>query len=388
MCLVENCVWVRKAASGILLPNGDTINDLEESGYKYLGVLQEADVKCSEMKDIVRSEYLRRVKAVVRSNLYAKNLITAINVWAVSVVRYFAGVIDWNEKEMKDLDVKTRKILTMYGVFHKKSSVDRLYMKRNEGGRGLISVEDCVKREICSLKDYFDFNPEFFTIAANEILFCDKVQVIESESSFSKGETSASESSTSDSENYVKNEDESRPVAERKRPESGYDYKERILRERDDRVWNKPMHGKFFREIAKDATADMYEWVTRGRVNKTTEAFIFAAQEHALPTNWLKARISGEGGNPMCRKCGLKVETVTHLVSSCSSLSQYHYRKRHDKMGLRVYWELCKMYGIKASEKWYLESPEKVRKSECGKYEIWWDRLVETPGRSNTANQM
>ena len=48
-------------------------------------------------------------------------------------------------------------------------------------------------------------------------------------------------------------------------------------------------------------------------------------------------------------------------------------------MGLRVYWELCKMYTIKCSDKWYDESPEKVRKSVCRNFEIWWDRNVETP---------
>ena len=234
-----------------------------------------------------------------------------------------------------------------------------------------------VKSEVCNLKDYFDINPEIFTLAANEILFCDKVNEIASESSFSGSDTSVSEGG--------QNESEDEPLKEKSEAdepvslENGHAYKERILNERDERVWNKPMHGKFFREIAKDATADMYEWVAKGRVNKTTEGFIFAAQEQALPTNWLKARFSSDRGNLMCRKCGSKVETVTHLVSSCSSLSQYHYRKRHDKMGLKVYMELCKLYGLKSSEKWYLETPEKVRTSECGNYEIWWDRPVEVP---------
>ena len=48
-------------------------------------------------------------------------------------------------------------------------------------------------------------------------------------------------------------------------------------------------------------------------------------------------------------------------------------------MGLRVYWELCKKFGIKCSDKWYKEVPEKVRISRCGRYEIWWDKTVETP---------
>ena len=38
------------------------------------------------------------------------------------------------------MDVKTRKILTLYGVFNRKSGEVRLYLMRKEGGRGLISV--------------------------------------------------------------------------------------------------------------------------------------------------------------------------------------------------------------------------------------------------------
>ena len=42
----------------------------------------------------------------------------------MSVVRYSAGVLDWTEMELKDMDVRTRKLLTMFGAFHKRSSVD------------------------------------------------------------------------------------------------------------------------------------------------------------------------------------------------------------------------------------------------------------------------
>ena len=35
----------------------------------------------------------------------------------------------------------------MYGGLHPKSDVDRLYVKRKEGGRGLISVERCIREE-------------------------------------------------------------------------------------------------------------------------------------------------------------------------------------------------------------------------------------------------
>ena len=35
----------------------------------------------------------------------------------------------------------------MYGGFHPKSYVDRMYVKRSEGRRGLISIGSCVKSE-------------------------------------------------------------------------------------------------------------------------------------------------------------------------------------------------------------------------------------------------
>ena len=97
-----------------------------------------------------------------------------------------------------------------------------------------------------------------------------------------------------------------------------------------------------------------------------------------MPTNWLKARIVGEGGDARCRKCKTEVETVAHVVSGCKVLAGREYRKRHDRMGLRVYWELCKMHGIKCGKRWYEECPDRVRKSGCGNFEIWWDRPVET----------
>ena len=41
----------------------------------------------------------------------------------------------------------TRKALTMYVPLHPKSDIDRLYLKRKHGGRGLISIEIGVRSE-------------------------------------------------------------------------------------------------------------------------------------------------------------------------------------------------------------------------------------------------
>ena len=50
--------------------------------------------------------------------------------------------------------LKTRKLFTIYGALHRKSDVDRLYVSRKEGGRGLISTEDCVELPIRGLEVY------------------------------------------------------------------------------------------------------------------------------------------------------------------------------------------------------------------------------------------
>ena len=84
---------------------------------------------------------------ILKSKLNGKNKITAINTWAVAVFRYGAGILQWKESELKNVDRKSRKTITMYGALHPKSDVNRLYIKRREGGRGLMSVECCVREE-------------------------------------------------------------------------------------------------------------------------------------------------------------------------------------------------------------------------------------------------
>jgi hypothetical protein len=53
--------------------------------------------------------------------LNARNKITAIGALAVSVLRYSFGIINWRMEEIKQIDRKTRKMLTMYKMHHPKA---------------------------------------------------------------------------------------------------------------------------------------------------------------------------------------------------------------------------------------------------------------------------
>ena len=64
-------------------------------------------------------------------------MIEAINTLAVPVFRYSVNILDWQMSEIRKMDAKTRKLLTMERMNHPKADVERLYLPRKSGGRGL-----------------------------------------------------------------------------------------------------------------------------------------------------------------------------------------------------------------------------------------------------------
>ena len=77
----------------------------------------------------------------MKSEVNSANKLEAINTLVVPVVTYSFNIVNWTLQELAKLDTKTRKFLTMYKIHHLKSDVDRLYLLRTKGGRGLIQLE-------------------------------------------------------------------------------------------------------------------------------------------------------------------------------------------------------------------------------------------------------
>ena len=116
-------------------------------------------------------------------------------------------------------------------------------------------------------------------------------------------------------------------------------------------------------------------------MKKETEGLILAAQEQTLRTNSIKHSIDKTSETPLCRLCGDCSETVRHIVSGCKKLAQREYRKRHDKVALRVHWEICRKYGIECTDKWYDHQPLAV--TENREVRITWDMTVYTDRKLN-----
>jgi hypothetical protein len=320
---------------GIELPNDELIKEVEQDGYTYLGIVELDKVKEKEMKEKTIREYKRRLRLILKSKLNGKNKITAINTWAVAIFRYGAGIIDWKDSELKSIDRTTRKNLTMYGAMHPKSDVDRLYVKRKEGGRGLISVEQCVRGEENSLGFY----------------------VANSEEMLIRGVCASGTIRT----------DETVEKAEFKRSRA----------QKLKQKWRgKAMYGQFVREMSEKVDQDKtWQWLAKGDLKVGTEALLCAAQEQAIRTNYVKHHIDKSNDSPLCRLCGKRGETIQHIMCECEKLAQKEYKRRHDNVAKKVHWDLCKKNGLEHSEKWYEHTPDGVVESDHVK--ILWDINVQ-----------
>ena len=147
----------RHMTDGMELPNHEKIRTLEENEtYKYLGILEANTIKQVKTKDTIRKEYLRRTRKLVETKLSSRNLIKWINTWAVPLVRYSWPFLKWARYELKQMNQRTRKLMTMHKALHPRDDVDRLYVSRKEGGRGLASIEDSVDASLQRLESYIE----------------------------------------------------------------------------------------------------------------------------------------------------------------------------------------------------------------------------------------
>jgi hypothetical protein len=68
------------------------------------------------------------------------------------------GIINWHQEEIQKLDRKIRKILTIHEQHYLRADIDRLYVPRKAGGRGLMQVEEAYIAETLNFVEYVDGN--------------------------------------------------------------------------------------------------------------------------------------------------------------------------------------------------------------------------------------
>lgn len=110
---------------GMKLPESRK-TDIQDS-YKYLVIPQANGNPHEDAMRPATAKFLQRVRQTLRSQLN-RNKSQAINMYALPVNRYLAGIVSWPHEEIDVTDVNTRKLLNIwiYGWFDSKSSTLRL----------------------------------------------------------------------------------------------------------------------------------------------------------------------------------------------------------------------------------------------------------------------
>ena len=118
-----------------------------------------------------------------------------------------------------------------------------------------------------------------------------------------------------------------------------------------------------------------WTWLRKGNLKRETESLLIAAQDNAIRTNHIKARIDKTQQNSKRRLCSDWDETINHIISECSKLAQKEYKARHDWVGKGIHWEMCRKFQFDRTNKWYMYNPAPVQENDLCR--LLWDFNIQ-----------
>ena len=360
---VDKCAYIyiergkKKTLGQSMSIQGTELQELEHGEqYKYLGQEESVGYNAELNKDRVLKEYFKRVRKIWGSELYGNNKVIAHNIFAIPVITPTFGILNWTKEELEQIDIKTRKLLTLSGSFHRNSDIDRLYSERAKGGRGLNSlVDNYIARTVSITQHLKEQSPSNVFLAAvlkhedsrlvrvsNELTACFGIDVNEADS-----------------------------------PKHLSLQIKKKMKDNHLNAWiAKPQHGYLFRtrsSVKNTNETHTNAWMKKSSFSSHVEGYICAIQEEELQTNALKAKRTPENDvNPLCRLCKGSKETIQHVVASCPRLSASMYLPfRHNKVANIVYQKI-----LQNSNKEERHPIQDVYVDD--NIEVWWDKKVET----------
>ena len=361
----------RYSTSNDISLNADTnIRELDHHDtYKYLGIAEGAGLSHTKMKQTIRKEYVRRVRMIMQTQLNSKNKFTALNSLAIPVITYSFPIINWNADEIRNLDIKTRKLLTINRAHHPKADVERLYLKRCEGGRGLLQIEMLYKTTYIGMAKYLKQTKDWMMACVNAHHSNKKIQAIHNKAQKYKIELNMEDS---------QDEQITDKTAVSCAKEEKLSAKKAALKQFEEKWKQKPLHGKFYNRATQadvDKT-DTFNWLKSSSLKPETEGFIIAAQDQSLKTKNYITNIMKVENDPLCRFCEQYTETIDHLISGCPILAKKEYLDRHNKVAQYIHWQVCRHYKFQTTDEWYKHETPSVLDNQHAT--ILWDLPIQT----------
>ena len=351
----------------VTLDENNAIDEMDEGDvYKYLGVLESSNIKHSEMKTIAIDKFKKKLKNILKTELNSRNIMTAINEYAIPVLTYSFGIINWTEQDIKDADILVRKSLNMHRMMEIKSDVDRLYTPRKMGGRGLVSIWDSFKCTNIRLAHFLSKNNSTKVQRCHEF---DKTNLY----SIGKRAVKFLENITIDIPQNLYDKPllrQAQIIAEKA--------KTALHQQRYESCLNKSQHGVYFKQLNGPNISKQLSlsWLDKCHMSPQTEAYIMAAQELALFTHWHERHILKKNVSDLCRVCHSKPETTAHILSGCDNLAKKEYLDRHNGIAQYLHHALCQNFNIQTCTKWHTHKPPEVLM--LNNVEILYDTVLNT----------
>jgi len=233
---------------------------------------------------------------IPKFELNARNKITATGALAVQVLKYSFGMINWRIEEIKEIERKTRNILKMCKMYHQKPDIDRLYLKRKEGGRGMVQIEAAYKAEIINIAEYLytKYKDQFVNIVnVHESTQQNTNSILKLEAKI-LGEL-----------NQLSGMNDAK--------QDGMQHTKGRLGEVLKKKWkNKVMQWQYIRNMDRQliSAEDTFLWLSKGELKTETESEIVAAQDQALNTKYYATKILHTETDSKCRLCQQHDETM------------------------------------------------------------------------------
>ena len=294
----------------------------------------------------------------------AFNKATAHNSFAVPVLTPTFGILDWTIDELETIDKKTRKLLTVTGNFVLTGDIDRLYLPRSDGGRGLKSIFAAYKARLVSLHQHLmlasSANDYISKVLEHEQnMICRIAAEIRAEARLNVDMTMS-------------------PRA------IGKSVTKTINNERKISFESKVMHGYVARQLKATAGVDTdrsLSWPKDRYLSSHFEGYANAILEQEIYTKSLfsKRKSCLHQIDNKCRLCKRKIEDVSHVIAGCEKMAtRYYLPLRHDVVAKTLWNELHIMDSGTRKVDQNLDVDSEGHISVQGDKEFWWNVPIKT----------
>ncbi|XP_052748596.1 uncharacterized protein LOC128200170 [Galleria mellonella] len=298
--------------------------------------------------DVTAATFITRAAQMMSGNVLNMERFYRLKNYVSELVELYIPLDLWSKTDIELIERTTRTILTKHNNLHPKSAIERLTIKRQNGGRGLIDINHMWQKQITGLRTFFR----------------------------SKSNTSTLHKA------IVQNDQNYTPLNLNNQTNTEISTISELQNQKIENWKKKTLHGRHPHDLEQthiDKTASN-QWLKIGNLFPETEGFLIAIQDQIINTkNYRKFIIKDPTiSSDKCRKCHIQPETIQHITGACVSLTQTDYTHRHNQIVNIIHQTLAQKHKLieDTNTPYYKYTPQTVLENLTCK--VYYDRAILT----------